>query len=230
MIAKESLGRLAVVFLGIIALAEVIGLLNTPIAVVGDGSSGVAELRGELGELRDVRLRSAETLERIEQQLDLLSSGRIEPTTTPGIETPRLQEQVAPESLADLVRSLDALRASFERESASTQQALRESSPASASESGETTMFELRNRKTEPDWFALELLEQSWRTDPAATNRSQHFLTPKDLLRIYGPPTQIMRPANGMNFSYHRAENGAGSPTWSFIIQDGFVIRFFVKN
>ena len=228
--AKDSLGRLVVVFLGIIALVEVIGLLNPASTVGGDGSSGVAELSTELGELRDIRLRSAETLERIEQQLAFWNSSRIEANTTPGIETPALQEQVAPESLADLVQSLDALRASFERESATTQKTLRDTSSAAPSESGAMTMFELRNRKTEPDWFALEMLEQSWRTDPAATNRSQHFLTPKDLLRIYGPPTQIMRPANGMNFSYHREENGAGSPTWSFIIQDGFVIRFFVKN
>ena len=228
--AKDTFGGLAVVFLGIIALVEVIGLLTSGVPVGEGGTAPIAELQRELDGLRELGLRRAETLDRIEQRLDFLSSGTVEQNTTSGIETPQVQDQVAPESMADLVLSLDALRASFERQSATNQEGLRESSSDSPLDSGGTTMFELRNRRTEPDWFALDLLQQSWRTDSAATNRSQHFLTPKDLLRIYGPPSQIMRPASGMNFSYHREEDGAGSPTWSFIIQDGYVIRFFIKN
>ena len=226
--SSATFGRLVVAFLAIIALLQVIALLGTePEPSVQDGSEWTL-VSDRLQRLEALALRRAETLERIETEL-AIREPRSEPASSV-VATPTsiavaapLTEQVVPESLAELVRSLDALRASFERESAATQEVLRDST-----RSGEESMVEMRQRKTEPDWYALELLESSYRADAEATNRSQHFLTPKDLLRIYGPPTAIYRPSGGINFSYKRTD--PGSPTLSFVIQDGFVVRFFVKD
>ncbi len=213
----------------VIAIAEVIGLLSSG-PVVSESSTTEfermrSELRSEWEGIRELGERRAESLERIEMHLATFAPSPIEAVSEESAESPALEEQVVPESLTDLVSSLDALRMAFERESAETQQVLRDSSGG-----GDESMFAMRARQTEPNWSALELLELNWYADPEGANRSQHFLTPKDLLRIYGPPTTIFRPAGGMNFSYSRPKNTGDKTSWAFLLQDGFVTRFILKK
>ena len=136
----DTIGRLAVAFLAIIALLQVIGLLGTaPEPSVRDDSEWTL-LSSRLQSLEELALRRAETLERIETELAIREPRSVPPSS--GVATPTsvaeaapLAEQVVPESLAELVQSLDALRASFERESAATQEVLRDST-----KSGEESM------------------------------------------------------------------------------------------
>ncbi len=92
-------------------------------------------------------------------------------------------------------------------------------------------LTEVRDRRVDPDWVALGVLEESWRRSQEVTDRSQYFQTPRELLEAYGPPTAIYRPSKGgMLFHYRHHAEGEAGPSWYFRLQDGIVVEFFVED
>lgn len=210
---------------GLAALLAVALALLAALVVPRLGGAGrpepdpTAGLLAELRELRRAQERTADVLGRLEAFL----GARLEaPPPEPAARSPQ-GELPTPESFEALARSLDAVRVAFERESTQTRELLR------AAPALHESLRELRTRRAEIDWAALEQLETRWRGDPEGADRSQHFQTARDLLEAYGPPTAIYRPKSGMLFHYRRAEGEPG-PSWYFRLQEGFVVEFFVED
>ena len=126
-------------------------------------------------------------------------------------------------SFEALSRSLDQLRETLDRELAETQAVIR-AAPAFGGES----LVSVRDRRKATNWPALDRLLDQWRLDEDAANRSQYFQTPRDLMEVYGAPTDIYRPPNGMLFHYRKPGDSVDH-AWYFRIQDGFVVEFFVE-
>ena len=178
-----------------------------------------ADLASALASLAAVQHRTAAALERLEDRLATV------PVAANGPRREVAGGAPAPESLEDLVRSLDALRTTIERESGETQDLIR-SAPAFGGES----LVALRDRRAAPDWAELTDLEQAWREDEEAADRSQYLLTPRDLVDRYGPPSAIYRPQGGMLFCYRQHAQGEAGPAWYYRIQDGYVVEFFLED
>lgn len=219
MAPKRSLGLAA-------ALVAVLASLLALVAFRPAGGAPPAHdpvfdrLLAELRELGRAEQRTGAALARLEE---LLASRLAAPTIEPSARSPL--ELPTPASFEALARSLDAVRAAFERESAQTRELIR-AAPGFPAES----LREVRTRRGETDWSALEELEERWRTDPEAADRSQHFQTQRDLLEAFGPPTAIYRPESGMLFHYRRLPEDVPGPSSYFRLQDGFVVEFFIEG
>ena len=225
--SNDKAMRWGIALLLMIACLQVVELATSP-RWQGGSFAGSAVSPGSAGHPQgSFDERAVLALERIEQLLASSSGSRLQ--------SPKLRsdlraaesgssERESPDSFTQLARSLDALRESFERETTATQEVLR-SSPVF----GEEALRVLRDEKLDPDWRALEELEQSWIANPEQANRSQYFLTPQDLLKLYGPPTNIYRPQGGLNFYSRQHPKGDSGPAWSFRIQEGFVVGFWLE-
>ena len=174
----------------------------------------------ELGEVARTQERILVALERLAAHWE----DELVPPSGSAVRAELGADVVEGPSLDELVESLAALRASLETESRRTQDLLR-SAPALGGES----LLETRQRRSAVDWPALERLEQSWRADARAADRSQYFQSARDLLETYGPPTAIYRQEKGgMLFHYSRSPKGVSGSY--FRLHDGIVIEFFVQD
>ncbi|MFT5287065.1 MAG: hypothetical protein ACI8TQ_003241 [Planctomycetota bacterium] len=221
--SKDSAKRWVVALLAVIAIVEVAGFA---VSLTAASDSNLPSSFSASFPSNPVNERMAKVLERIEQLLDSGSGTQLgTPSKNTGerMAVSSSEDSATPQTLAELVRSLDSLRSSIEQESLTTQEMIR-----SGSAFGGESMLKLRDQKTDPSWIALEELEQSWHANPEAANRSQYFLTPQDLLKRYGPPTAIYRPQGGLNFYYRKHPKGESGPAWSFRVQDGIVVGFLV--
>lgn len=182
-------------------------------------AAGGADLAAELRALARAQERTASVLERLESSLELARPGPPGPTRIPaGAPAP-------PDSLPELIADLDELRRTIAEESRLTREALR-----SAPLLGGEGLTEVRDRRRDPDWQALDRLLEAWRRDPRAADRSQYFQTARDLLETYGPPTRIFHSQEALLFHYRRHPEGETGPEWYFRLQDGMVIELQVQN
>ncbi len=125
-------------------------------------------------------------------------------------------------SMPELIASLDALRRTFAEESRRTRETLR-AAPAIGGE----RLTDVRDRRAEPDWNNLADVRAAWRTDEAATKRTQYFQTARDVLASYGPPMAVYNHENSMLLHYQREEQG---PSWYFRLSDGIVVDFWLDD
>ena len=225
MAAPKQSTSLLVAILVIAGLVVALALLWRPSA--GDpGTVGTSHaLASELRALRQTQEQTNAILGQLEA---LLADRLAQPPSSGERQAEGNTPLVAPESiesLEDLVRSLDQLRATFERESGETQDLI-QSAPAFGGES----LVQVRDRRQDTDWNALTSLEERWREDPNAADRTQYFQTAQDLLEAYGPPTAIYRPKGGLLFYYRRLPEDVPGPSWYFRMQDGIVIEFYVED
>jgi len=203
-------------------LATLAWLAAAPPRRSNELSSATSALGRDLTELVRLQERTLATLER----LAAAREDEIAEPYSPAVRTEVPAREPAPTTLDGLVQSLDALRGTLELESRRTHELLRAAPTALGGES----LLKTRERRAETDWPALLRLEQSWRTDPVAADRSQYFQTARDLLETYGPPSAIYRPEGGLLFHYRRSPDQGGGPEWYFRLQDGFVVEFFVED
>ncbi len=212
----------ALIGLGALALGLVAGaaLFAGPRGTEPPAGAG-EELVEELARLRQAQARTAGVLERLEE---LFAEPELAPAATPG-ERVAIGDFPPPESFDALARSLDALRATLERESNETQSLIR-SAPALGGE----TLIDVRDRRADVDWVALEALAERWHGDAHAADRSQYFQTSRDLLEAYGPPSAIYRPKDGLLFKYRDAPEDVPAPSWYFRLKDGIVIEFWLET
>ncbi len=181
-----------------------------------------AELASELRALRGSQERMAQVLARLEALLAERLAAPVPPREPAG--TNAEGGLPASASLATLAHEVGDLRAALERESSATRDLIRAPAPEPRE-----SLLELRRRRPDNDWAALEELGERHRLDEDAADRSQYFQTPRDLLEAYGPPTAIHRPkGGGLLFHYRREPEGMPGTSWYFRVQDGFVVEFFV--
>ena len=169
----------------------------------GDSEANLAQTLGpELNELAAAQKRTAAALLRLEELL----SERLD-TTVPASPARGVVGASAPPSYDELIASLDALRTTLETESRRTQELIR-GAPAFGGES----LLQVRGRKNEANWAALEVLLEEWRLDRKAATRSQYFKSVRDLLEAYGPPTTIHPQQGTLMFEYKREESDGRGP------------------
>ncbi len=184
-----------------------------------------AGLAADLAELARTQERTLRVLEALEARL---AANELVPPA--GLAAPRESADGAPApgpavaDLGALAQSIDALRVTFQAETQRTQELLR-SAPALGGES----LIDVRARRSEIDWVALELLEERWNEDERASDRSQYFQSARDLIEAYGPPSAIYRPKGGVLFVYRRADPSVPANSWYFRLQDDYVVEFWIE-
>jgi len=205
------LGAIACLLLAALVLMR---LLDDPVGP----ASGQGATRDEalLRELAAAQVRTAELLERVEAHL----ADDLERPAAP--QRGSSSEAAPPPSLEALVGSLDALRASIEAESQRTQELIRRS-PAMGGES----LSSVRNRRAEPNWALLRTLANDWDRDLQLARRSQYFLSTREVLETYGPPTEVY---SGGQIVYGGQPQDEDETTWNFRIVDGYVVDFHVER
>ncbi|MEM1452009.1 MAG: hypothetical protein AAF957_13895 [Planctomycetota bacterium] len=184
--------------------------------------AGSADVLSELRALREAQERTAASLAALERSA---ADAALAPVPSPSGGRRVAADAGEVPGLAELAASLDGLRASLETQSKRTQEAIR-SAPAFGGE----TLSDVRRRVTSVEWGALDELEEQWRSDERATDRSQAFQTARDLLATYGPPSAIYRPKGGLLYVYRRHAEGQAGPALYFRLQDGYVVEFFVED
>jgi len=211
----------AILALGLGWVGGQIGAASAP--QVHDSS---AELSRELQALGRAQVQTAQALEDLGAALVALQPGPLLPPPTRELVVEASESGLlAGEPLETLARTLESVRVTFERELGETRSLIR-AAPAFGGES----LTNVRDRRRETDWVALESLERNWRVDTTQADRSQYFQTPRDLLEAYGPPTAIYRPKGGLLFHYRQQPEGVPGPSHYFRLQDGIVIEFFIED
>ena len=236
MSSSGSVGRLSLFAAALVGAcgALVVSSLRPPAVIpVAESDSAL------LGEMRGLRASQDEVLAALERLTRIL-----EPALAAGADTSggmlASQREAVPggkrasagselldtdvEALRTLAVELGELRGFVQEEAAATRELLR-TVPAA-----QESLVEVSERLNQPDWGALGNLEARWRADAEATDKSQYFQSPRDLLEAYGPPTAIYRPKGGMMFHYRAAPEGVPGPSWYFRLQDGIVVEFFLED
>ena len=198
-------------------------------AFVGHSLRPPSEPSSKAGDLRPVLEQMAQGQSELRAAIEALTA-RLEPRESVQLAAPRLAERISERTgfapdLAALIESMDALRASL-NELASPIQAGKQASLPSIG----GRLRDARQRHPEIQWGTLDSLDEAWRNDSHAADRSQHFQTAKDLLVEYGPPSAIYRPKDGLLFVYRHHPEGAAGRAWYFRLQDGFVVEFWIED
>jgi len=184
-----------------------------------------AHERAVLSELRELSAAQAQTVALLEDlQSAWLSQAERAPQRAAlgGDPVP-----FVPQDWDVLQGSLGALTKALEQQLAQGEAWLqRMQTPEGASES----LFALKRRRHDNDWNALEQLRELWSTDEPAASRSQYFLTPRELLEAYGPPTAIYSPKSGTLYHYRRLPEDTPGPSWYFKALEGSVIEFWIEE
>lgn len=178
--------------------------------------AGDPALLAELRAQRELQQRTLEAIERLGERL----------ASAPAADgTRRAADELPAPQVEELLRGLDALRESFEAQTTRTLDTI-----AAAPIFQEEPLSRVRERRRDVDWPALEALRAEYEADPRAADTSQYFLSARELLEVYGPPSDIFRPSKGgLLFHYRRAPRDVEAPAWYFRVQDGFVVEFFVE-
>lgn len=208
-------------------LASLVALTATAVTAWFLGAARSGELAApsdprlarELGRLVEAQERTLAVLERLAEGLE---AGPLPAPVRAMPARARVEAERAGDSSSERwLSALEDVRATFATESHRTQELLR-GAPALGGES----LTEVRERRRDTDWNALEVFEAAWRRDSKAASRTCHFLTMRELLEAYGPPTDLYRPQGGLIFHYAR---DAG-PEWYFRLQDGTCIEAWVED
>lgn len=210
---------LALAALGLAALTAALAFAFSRERSAPVHASSDAEVLAELRAQRELQQRTLDALERLGEEL-AASRG------APAADARRaVGEPLSALQVGELLRSLDALRLSFEAQTTRTLERIAEA-PIFRDE----PLSRVRERRRDVDWSALDALRAQYGADPRAADASQYFLSARELLEIYGPPSDIFRPSKGgLLFHYRRAPRDVEAPAWYFRVQDGFVVEFFVE-
>lgn|GEM_PF-5930839 len=85
--------------------------------------------------------------------------------------------------------------------------------------------------RPEPDWERLQALIDLQRVDEARALREVRLLTPADVVRRFGSPTEVWHDQNGSNWLFGADRDGSGryhTEVW-MCFQDGYVTMLGVR-
>ena len=209
--------NLVLAIVGMVSLALALGLafLRPAPAPAADQSVGGARVEKSLDEI-------SRSLERIEEQLRH-GGGAAAPLTA--------ERNPADGELRDVLRAL--------RETLAALGGDRVQRPPPSSPDGDDSpptpmvgtspLRRLMEARTEPDWKAWDALADVYEADRYRATAQVQLSTPTDLLRRFGPPTDISRGQDGMlYFNYQdppRVNRNSRRFSAQLLLVDGLVVE-----
>lgn len=203
-----------------------LGIRSSPLPPTASQAEGWSRASSDL--LEEVIVRLDKLSQEVASFREAVDGELVPPLAVRSERVPASQASISAETLRELTDSIGAMKAQLDRNEARLMSAF---DPATAPR--QASLDELKEEKIEVDWAEYRNYISDWEADAETAEESLKFKSDRDLMRRFGPPTEVWSNEKGTHWIYGENYNELTEKyeTEIFLrLRDGYVTLVSVES